>query len=127
MGEVSVVDRPRILIIDDEESFMQILMSRLEFYGYEVVCAYNAEEGIKKAKTHRPHVILLDVIMPVMDGWECCQKLKTDAVTQKTPIIVLTSYREEDLQERFEKSGANHLVQKPGDKGELMQYIKKIC
>ena len=68
----------KILVVDDEERFLEMMVIRLESYGYEVITAIDGQEGLNKAKSESPDLILLDVMMPEIDGFEVCKLLKND-------------------------------------------------
>src|SRR3989338_304546 len=81
----------KILIVDDEVDLVETLTFRLEAAGYTVVKAYNGQEGLEKAREENPDLILLDVMMPKMDGYTLCRLLKFDVKFRGTPVIMLTA------------------------------------
>jgi two-component system, OmpR family, alkaline phosphatase synthesis response regulator PhoP len=83
--------KKRILVVDDEPDFVAIVQSNLEKEGFEVDVAYNGVEGIEKVKVFSPDCIVLDVMMPEMDGFKVCQELKKDVKFCEIPIIMLTA------------------------------------
>src|SRR5262245_54180967 len=84
-------DPPRILIVDDNEANRDILEARLKTHGYELLQAADGEEALTAARAHLPDVILLDVMMPKVDGIEVCRRLKADATLPFMPIILVTA------------------------------------
>lgn len=84
-------EQKRILVVDDEPSIVKLATISLTREGYEVSEAYNGEEAIKKANEEKPDLILLDIMMPKMDGWEVTKHLKDNDDTKNIPIIMLTS------------------------------------
>ena len=101
----------KVLVVDDEESIRDLLNSFLKREGYEVVLASNGEEAIKLAETESPHLILMDIIMPGLDGIETCKRLKEEATTKSIPIILATAFR--DTLTRALEVGADDFVTKP--------------
>jgi len=85
-------EKVKILIVDDDRDFVESTRTVLESKPYEVVVAYEGEEGLKKAKEENPDLILLDVIMPVKDGFSAAEQLKKDARLSKIPIVMLTAF-----------------------------------
>jgi len=81
----------KILIVDDEVNLIKLVQMRLEAHGYEVISANDGEKGLEKAKSENPDLIILDVMMPKMGGYEVCRLLKTDAMYTNIPIIRFTA------------------------------------
>ena len=111
--------RGLVLIVDDEPANRELLRDPLEVHGYEIVEAENGEQALEKVAQRPPDVILLDVMMPRMDGYEVCRRLKKDARTTPIPILMVTA-----LSERMERlmgiaAGANDFLTKPVDLQEL--------
>lgn len=115
-----------ILIIDDEEDIREILSYNLEKEGYTVLKAKNGEEGIKKAKKNIPHLILLDVMMPEMDGIEVCEILRADETTKDIQICFLTARSEDYSQIAGFDAGADDYVTKPVKPKVLASRIKAM-
>jgi len=118
--------RQKILIVDDELDTLIPLKMALEAEDYQVVEASSGMEAIEKTRSHHPDILLLDLMMPGMDGAEVCKVLKEDPLTGHIPIIMLTAKGEiEDKIEGIE-TGADDYVTKPFDLGELKARIKMI-
>ncbi len=113
----------RILVIDDYPDNVFLLQDRLEKEGYEVIKAYNGEMGIQKAFEEKPDLILLDVMMPDISGFDVCKKLSTAEETSLIPIIMLTALTEVDDVKTGLQSGAFDFVKKPFNKTELLARI----
>jgi len=111
----------RILVIDDEELTVQLIAMLLERRGFEVIRAYRAEEGLREAYRTHPDLILLDIMMPEMDGWEVCRRLRE---LSDVPIIFLTA--KDDVRDvvRGLEMGADDYVVKPYDNDELVARIR---
>jgi CheY-like chemotaxis protein len=84
--------RPKILLVDDDPDFVESTKTVLESWPYEVVVAYQGEVAVKMAKEEKPDLILLDIIMPVKDGFSAAEQLKKDPELRKIPVVMLTSY-----------------------------------
>lgn len=111
----------KILIIDDEETTVQLLSILLERKGFEIIKAFRAEDGLRKAYRNHPDLILLDIMMPNMDGWEVCRRLRE---LSEVPIIFLTARSEiKDVVKGLEM-GADDYIVKPYDNEELVARIK---
>ncbi len=111
----------KILIIDDEEMTVQLIGILLERRGFEVIKASNAEEGLKKAYRNQPDLVLLDIMMPDMDGWEVCRRLRE---LSDVPIIFLTARDETQDIVRGLEMGADDHIAKPYDNEELVSRIR---
>ena len=111
----------RILVVDDEPNIVEILRFNLQREGYEVAAAYDGPEGLEKARTEKPDLILLDVMLPGMDGFHVCEELrKTDRLT---PIIMLTAREEERDRVMGLELGADDYVVKPFSVRELLARV----
>jgi len=84
--------KPKILLVDDDADFVESTKAVLESKPYQVIVAYEGEVGIQKAREERPDLILLDIIMPVKDGFTAAEQLKKDPELRKIPVVMLTSY-----------------------------------
>lgn len=113
----------RILIIEDEEDLSLMLKMYLEAKGYAVEEARNGVKGLKRIEEQLPDLVLLDLVMPVMDGWEVCRQLRRDKKTRELPIIFLTALSSRNLDKEAEAMGASGLITKPCDEPELLEVI----
>ncbi len=84
--------RPRILLVDDDADLVAVMKGVLESKAYEVIAAYNGKEGLEKAKKEKPDLIILDIMMPVMDGFDFADQFGKDPTLSKIPVIALTSF-----------------------------------
>ncbi|MCM2305147.1 MAG: response regulator, partial [Elusimicrobia bacterium] len=88
----------RVLIVDDESDLTEALAIRLSSgWGFTVAVAHDGDEGLRKASAFRPDMILLDIAMPNVDGWEMCRRLRDDPETRAIPIVVMTAWSTDDL------------------------------
>jgi len=113
----------KILVIDDEPELVKALKIRLETKGYEVITAFNGEEGMKKVQEEKSHLIILDVQMPAMDGYRFVRELKK-RLDPIPPIIVLTA--KDKLQDLFELEGVTDYIIKPFEHQELLDRVSKL-
>jgi len=111
----------KILVVDDEEMTVEILGIVLQRHGYEVIKAYRAEEALRKAYRMHPDLVLLDIMMPDMDGWEACRRLRE---LSDVPIIFLTARTDTEDIVRGLEMGADDYIVKPYDNDELIARIK---
>lgn len=118
--------RHRVLVVDDEADVLLLCRVNLEFEGYEVVEADDGEEAMVKVRTERPDVILLDVMMPVMDGWQVLEALKADPVTRDIPVVMLTAKVQDQDQIRGLTKGAADYITKPFSPLVLSQVLENV-
>jgi len=111
----------KILIIDDEDATVQLIAMLLQRRGFEIIKAYRAEEGLRKAYRHQPDLVLLDIMMPDMDGWEVCKRLRE---MSDVPIIFLTARSDVKDVVRGLEMGADDYVVKPYDNDELVARVR---
>jgi two-component system alkaline phosphatase synthesis response regulator PhoP len=121
---------PRILLIDDDPDFVEATRTVLESKPYEVIVSYDGDDGLRKARENSPDLIILDVIMPVKDGFSTAEQLKKDAALKKIPVIMLTSYAERGGQSSIAMSGGltmetEDYIDKPVSPGELLKRVEK--
>jgi two-component system, cell cycle response regulator DivK len=117
---------PRILLVEDNEMNRDMLSRRLERRGYEVVIAVDGGEGVAKAREGKFDVILMDMSLPVMDGWEATRVLKADPGTQAVPIIALTAHAMTGDRERAMEAGCNDYDTKPIELPRLLGKIEGL-
>lgn len=117
----------RILVVDDELDIREFVQYNLVKEGYDVACATNGEEALKKAAEFRPHLILLDMMMPVMDGRETCRALRANPLTSRTMIVFLSAVCEEDSLVGCYEAGADDYITKPVSMKVLCSRVGAIC
>lgn len=125
------MEKKKILVVDDETKIRELLDLRLSSAGYDVVQARHGEEGVRKAKEHLPDLILMDVMMPRMDGAEAVKCLQEDPATKDIPVIFLTAIitKEEEEDQAFGiqlDTGKHRFIAKPFDPQHLLAEIKKV-
>jgi DNA-binding response OmpR family regulator len=123
----SVPFRPAtILWIDDDQLLLSFCCDAVRQRGYRVLVAADGPTGIETAKTERPDLIILDVVMPGMDGLEVCRRLRAEPATKATPIILLTAFHGPKLSLKGRQAGANATIRKPFGPEHIMNAIGKI-
>lgn len=118
--------RKRILIIDDETDIVEILRARLEAEGYEVSCASDGHEALGKIPAEKPDLILLDVMMPKLNGYQLCRELKKREETKGIPVIMLTARTQESDKFWGRDCGADAYLTKPYKPEELLDKIRSL-
>jgi two-component system cell cycle response regulator DivK len=119
------VARKKILIVDDTEWNRDLLVQLLED-DYDIAQAVNGEEGVKKTETERPDLILMDLGMPVMDGWEATRKIKAQPELRHIPVIAVTSHAMVGDEIQAREAGCDDYVPKPIDETVLLEKIKRL-
>ncbi len=124
-------EKKTILVVDDEPDFCSIVQGQLEKEGFEVEIAYNGIEGLEKVRANPPDAIVLDVMMPEMDGYEVCRKLKADEKYENIPVILLTAVASHVTSTRYShrdgmSTEADDYIAKPASAEEIMESIKRL-
>ena len=117
---------PTILLVEDNEPSRDALGRRLQRRGYEVVSAVDGQEAVNSAREVKPDLILMDLGLPVIDGWEATRQLKADTSTQRIPIIVLSAHAMTDDREQALQAGADDFDSKPINFERLVEKIEDI-
>ncbi len=116
----------KILVVDDELDVQSILSFRLEINGYSVIVASDGEEGLEKIKKENPDLVLLDLMLPKMNGFEICRMVKFDDRLKGLPIIILSALDKEEDRKKALDSGADAYFLKPFDLEGLLTKIKLL-
>ena len=119
-------DKNRILIADDNQPNRELLEAYLADFDCEVEHAVDGQDTLAKLKSFQPHLVLLDVMMPKLSGFEVCQKMKADAASKKTMILMVTALNEAGDIERAVKAGTDDFVSKPVNKAELLRRVTNM-
>ena len=124
-------DKKRIILVDDEPDFCSIVQGQLEKEGFEVELAYNGVEGLEKIRANPPDAIILDVMMPEIDGYEACKKLKSDDKYAYIPILMLTAVADKVSSTRYShydgmSMEADDYLPKPASAEDITQSIKSL-
>jgi two-component system cell cycle response regulator DivK len=115
----------RILVVEDQEDNRQILRDLLTNAGFDMVEAENGEEAIASAQASRPDLILMDIQLPILDGYEATRRIKADPNLKSIPIIVVTSYALSGDEDRARRAGCDDYVAKPFSPRQLLAKIKE--
>lgn len=115
-----------MLIVDDHEQNLELLEAFLEDLGGTIRTATDGVAALAEVQKQIPDLILLDIMMPRMSGYQCCSKLKADPKTRHVPVIMVTALNEESDQERARECGAEAFISKPVNKAELLERVKKL-
>ena len=123
--------KKRILVVDDEPDFCAIVQGQLEKEGFDVELAYNGVEGLEKVKANPPDAIVLDVMMPEMDGYEVCKELKGDDAYAEIPIVLLTAVASHVTSTRYSHADgmsteADDYLPKPASAEEILSSVKGL-
>ncbi len=116
----------KILVVDDEAQLVEMIKMRLEANGYEVISAYDGQEALEKAKKEGPDLIILDLMLPKLDGYKVCALLKKDARYAKIPIIIFTARAQEEDRKLEEEIGADAYITKPFEPQALLAKIQEL-
>ena len=116
----------KILVCDDEPYILMALTDAVEMEGYECVTAINGKEALQKARETLPDLIMLDIMMPYMDGFEVCRELKADAATRDIPIIMLTAKSQQVDIQRGKDAGADDYITKPFRPSTLRKKFNEV-
>ncbi len=117
---------PKILLVEDNEMNRDMLSRRLQRRDFEVVIAVDGKEGIEKASTETPDLILMDMSLPEIDGWEATRRLKADDATRNIPIIALTAHAMESDEAKAREAGCDDFDTKPVDLKRLLEKIQNL-
>jgi len=117
---------PRILLVDDEPSIIKVVGKRLEVEGYQVLIAVEGQEALAKAQTEHPDLIILDLMLPKLNGYEVCTMLKQDTRYQHIPIMLFTAKAQDQDERLGMECGADAYVRKPFKAQELLERIRRL-
>ncbi|MBN9503086.1 MAG: two-component system response regulator [Armatimonadetes bacterium 55-13] len=117
----------KVLVCDDERHIVRLIQVNLERQGYQVVTAFDGKEGLEKIRSEKPNLVVLDVMMPYMDGFEVLKNLRREPETESLPVIMLTAKaQDKDVFEGYHY-GADMYLTKPFNPMELVTFVKRIA
>jgi len=116
-------NKKKILIVDDEPDIVETLKFLIESEGFESIIALDGEEALKKAKEENPDIMILDVMLPKINGYKVCRLLKFDSKYKHIPILMVTARSQEEDKVIGEETGADEYITKPFDINELLEKI----
>lgn len=117
---------PKILIVEDNEMNRDMLSRRLARQGFEIAFALDGKQGVEKAMSEMPDLILMDMSLPVMNGWEATEKVKSNPATKRIPVIALTAHAMAEDREKCIAAGCDDFDTKPVDLPRLLEKIKVL-
>jgi len=116
-----------VLLVEDDTYLSQIYQKKFEMEGFKICTADNGEKGLSEAKKKKPNVVLLDILLPKMDGFAVLEKLKADPETKKIPVILLTNLgQKEDVDKGLEVGAADYLIKAHFKPSEVVEKVKKV-
>ena len=119
-------ERPRVLLVDDYPDAREMYAEYLDFSGFEVIEAANGMEALQRAADAQPDIVLMDLSLPVMDGWEATRRLKADKRTEHIPVVALTGHALAGISEGAKRAGCDAFVTKPCLPEDLVKEIRKV-
>jgi CheY-like chemotaxis protein len=117
----------KILMVDDDQRLLRVVSMYLAMEGYEIISAPDGEAGLREAQQQRPDLIIMDVMMPGMDGITACTRLRTDPKTADIPVLLFSALSGSEDVERARQAGANHLITKPFNLVGLAEVVNSLC
>lgn len=117
---------PKVLIVEDNEMNRDMLSRRLTRKGYEVVMAFDGEAGVQMAQSEKPDIILMDMSLPVIDGWEATRRVKADPALQNIPVIALTAHAMSGDREKALEAGCDDYDTKPIELPRLLDKMEVL-
>lgn len=125
-SKTTTLENPKVLIVDDQPFFVTMLKDQLSLMGYEVLAAYSGTEALKLAMKNQPDLILLDVVLPDIDGFKVCHSIKSSPQTDHIPVLMLTALTDVKSKHKGLKAGAIDFLSKPIDQDELSYKIENV-
>ena len=116
----------KILVIEDDPATSRLVDYSLRHEGYEVITAFNGLEGIRKAKNEAPDLVILDVMLPGLDGFEICHRLKSEPATAQLPILMFSAKAQDADKNTGLKVGADDYLPKPASPAEIVRKVGKL-
>ena len=120
------MDKKKIMIVDDEIEFVEMITMRFRASGYEVMASHDGEGVIEKIRTEKPDLVLLDIMLPNVDGYIICSAIKKDAEFKKIPVILLTAKDTTSEADKLQEAGADYCMIKPFEPKELLDKIREL-
>ena len=126
LSHVTGGKRPLVLIVEDQDELRHLYAEHLSIYGFQVIEAANGAEAIDHASSRLPNVVLMDLSLPILDGWEATRRLKADSRTAHIPIVALTAHDGSGELERATSVGCDWFVPKPCPPDALVQELRRV-
>jgi CheY-like chemotaxis protein len=116
----------RILVADDDPVILRLIQVNLELEGYQVLTANNGEEAVATATAEHPDLVILDIMMPRLDGYQACEQLKAEAATKDIPVVFLSAKAQQSDIEKGKTYGVEEYLTKPFDPTELLDVVERL-
>lgn len=116
----------KILVVDDSATDNEAICAILKSAGFETISAFSGEEGVEKAKQARPDMVVMDVVMPGINGFQACKMIVKDPETQNIPVIICSNKHQDTDKAWGVKNGAKHYFLKPADPAELVAKVREL-
>lgn len=120
------MNKPVVLIVDDEPDVVTMWQRSLLMEGFDVLCAYDGISAVDMAEVDKPDLVLLDIMMPMMSGYDVCRQIKANPITEHIPVLCVTSAQSAEVRENVEAAGAQGLLIKPFATRELVAQINRF-
>jgi two-component system cell cycle response regulator DivK len=117
---------PKLLLVEDNEMNRDMLSRRLERRGFTVICATDGQQGLDRVRADRPDLVLMDMSLPVLDGWEATRRLKADPDLRSIPVIALTAHAMASDEEQAREAGCDDFDTKPVELPRLLDKIRQL-
>ncbi len=116
----------RVLICDDDPVILRLIQVNLELEGYEVLLAHDGQDAIEVAMAEQPQLIILDIMMPRLDGYQTCERLKADDATKDVPVVFLSAKAQLSDIEKGKEYGVSEYLTKPFDPSDLVEVVQRL-
>lgn len=126
MGRVASRKKALVLIVDDFDDTRALYTDYFETCGFEVLGAGNGREALERCFAHRPDLVVMDLALPIVDGWEATRALKDDPRSREIPIVVLTGYASAGAKARARAAGCDAFLLKPSTPAEVMRTVRRL-
>jgi DNA-binding response OmpR family regulator len=117
--------KPRVLLVDDEPIILRLLQVNMRLEGFEVIACSSGEEALRRASERPPDVVVLDVVLPGIDGFEVCERLREAPATARVPVIMVTAQAQDEDRERGYALGVREYVTKPFEPSDLVALVRE--
>ncbi len=121
-----VEPKRKILVADDETHITTLYQAILTIEGFEVIITDDGQEALNKAKTAKPQLMILDIKLPTLTGWEVCRRIKDDSSLKNIPIIIASAFGQKEDRLRSSEAGADDFMPKPFDSKTLLEHVRKF-
>lgn len=118
--------RARVLVVDDAKPIVMVIETNLRIAGYEVLTAGNGREALEKLRTYRPDCVILDIMMPEMNGWEVLEEIRADPEIARTQVVMLTALGDDADISRGYELGVDMYLTKPFEPDELLDFVARV-